>query len=427
MPQTDNTDRVQHAAQMTAGAVPEWFTTYRVHGHTRLGLRQWRDTSEFTNAAQGFKLLGAHVFTRHVKSADEDPWWPTGVQPLPRNVVASFISDAHAQGLRIIACYWHMSEKALEELHPKWVCRNANGGAIRAARRGRYLDLTGAYREMVLMRLRELATMGADGLFFDFRHLPPRGCWRTALAAAWQERTGAPPLEPDDCDPLYQQFLDFKAAQIEQTFLYWRDQLKVEFPNVVFIVSTTTIPALTDREMTTRLARLADSAKNEYQHALRGRFSKGVFDEPTDDRRCESAVVLRRPSAHVRQALGWTVLRDAADGRPPHIWVRGVPNSAHARAFAASLLTFGCIANMDVHEYHLSEATQGEVIPEGKTRKNALKHAFALGNTVSPVPTENSKLFVRCELAQPARTLCIDDVDRDGAPFGNTGLVQIAR
>ena len=54
-------------------------------------------------------------------------------------------------------------------------------------------------------------------------------------------------------------------AKIEQTFAYWRDEVKAERPDVVFLVSTTTVPALTDREMTTRLVRVADSAKNEYR------------------------------------------------------------------------------------------------------------------------------------------------------------------
>ena len=268
-----------------------------------------------------------------------------------------FIDEAHAEGLKIFAYYWHMSEKTMADLHREWICRDWNGNPV-DTERGLYLDMTGPYRELVLTRLRELAGMGADGLFFDFRHLPPRGCLNTALAIAWEARMGAPPPAPNDCDPLYLDFLDFKAEQIEDTFAYWRDRVKADHPNVVFIISTTTVPALTDREMTTRLARLADSAKNEYRHALHSRFSKDVFEPPSNERPCEPPVDLRKPEDHVRQALGWTVLRDAADGRPPHIWARGVPNRKHAQAFAGSLLTFGCIANMDVHEYNLSEKTE---------------------------------------------------------------------
>jgi hypothetical protein len=41
--------------------------------------------------------------------------------------------------------------------------------------RGTYLDITGPYREVVLTLLRELAAMGADGFFFDERHLVGAG------------------------------------------------------------------------------------------------------------------------------------------------------------------------------------------------------------------------------------------------------------
>jgi hypothetical protein len=351
------------------GSLPDWFTTNRVHGHTRLDLRLWEGTTEFLNAAAGFRLLGAHAFARHVKRGEEDPWWPSG-EPPPPNPVKEFIDNAHAQGLKIFAYYWHMSEERQQKLHPDWVCRDQNGDPIETRRKGPYLDMTGPYGDLVLNRLRELAMMGADALFFDARHLPPQGSWQGALADAWQASHGASPPPLDPADPLYQEFLDFKAAKIEETFVYWREQVRADFPNVVFIISTTTVPALTDCEMTTRLARIADSSKNEYRHALN--YAKNVFATRYD---------LRRPSDHVRQALGWTVLRDAADGRPPHIWARGVPNSDHAQAYAGSLLTFGCVANMDAHETALGNAPD---IPDWKTPVEALKAAFDLGSLVSP-------------------------------------------
>jgi hypothetical protein len=88
--------------------------------------------------------------------------------------------------------------------------------------------------------------------------------------------------------------------------------------------------------------------------------------------------------AHTRlgnRHSGWTGLRDASDGRPPHIWARGVPDEYHARAYAASLMTFGCIANMDVNEQTLADET---VVPPGKTPPDALRKAFALGRDASP-------------------------------------------
>jgi hypothetical protein len=354
----------------TPRLLPAWFTANRVHGHTRLKFADWQDDDLFLEAGERFKLLGARMFARDVKTGGEDPPWPMGEPPAP-NAAQQFIDRAHAVGMRISAYYWHMSQESLEGT-PGWVCKTFSGRPIPARRKGLWLDMTGPYRDRVRARLRELGAMGADAVFFDVRHLPPRGCWHSALAQAWEDQVGQPAPDIDPENPLYLRFLEFKAEQIEATFAYWRDQVLTDYPNMLFFISTTTIPALTDREMTTRLCRLTDSAKNEYRHALNPKFSKNVFDTGE----------IREPTDHVRQALGWTVLRDASDGRPPHIWAAGVPNSDHAQAYAASLLAFGCIANMAVHEHSLIEG--GPDPPHGKTPLEALKAAFALGNAVSP-------------------------------------------
>jgi hypothetical protein len=373
-------------------SLPEWFVRNRVQGHTRLRLSpQWHDTPQFKRAAEGFRAFGAGAFTRHVKSADEDPWWPTALPIGPdgaplsdrdreingvlivrgRSVAGEIIDEAHEQGLRIVPYYWHMTENSLAELYPDWVCRDPDGEPMVHDPRGIHLDITGPYREVVLTRLQELAARGADGLNFDERHLPPEGCWGSALEDAWKAETGEESAPRAETDPLYLEFIEFKARKIEDTFEYWRGAVQAEHPDVVFLVSTTTIPALTDREMTTRLARIADSAKNEYRLALNDGLSKCVFKDNPE----------LAPLDHVRQALGWTVLRDSSGGRPPRIWAPGLADADHAQAFAASLLTFGCIAHMDVDE----PAVLGDQAPEeGKTPLAGIRAAFELGDRVSP-------------------------------------------
>jgi hypothetical protein len=343
-------------------SLPAWFRLNRVKGNTRLSLRDWGGTEEFEKAAEGFKALGARAFTRHFKSRREDPW--------PHEVWEQMIGEAQSQSLNIVGYYWHMAEATVAAANPDWVCKEPDG---MTAMEGDPLDITGPYGEDVVRpHLLELAEMGVDGFMFDERHLPPKGCWGSALADAWTAETAQPAPSPGDAD--YLDFLDFKARKIEDTFAGWRAAVHATHPEVVFIVSTTTIPALTDREMTTRLARIADSAKNEYELALSPALSKHVFDEDSEN-------PLPAPAGHIRQAVGWTVLRDAADGRPPYIWVKGVPNDNHARAVAGSLLTFGCIANMDVDEQSLLGNKPPEV---GKTPLSALKAAFELGRDTSP-------------------------------------------
>lgn len=391
---------------LAASRLPRWFDVNRVQGHTRLALgkhvppppppRFWYGTNEFDQAGSGFRDLGAGAFTRHVKSADEDPWWPTEL-PLdddgvphsdrPRdingvilepgeNVAKAIIREAHAEGLKIIAYYWDASEETLALRNPDWVCRDTDDDPIHE-RRGTSLDLTGPYREVVLTRLLELADVGADGFFFDHFHLPLQGCWHTALEAAWIADTGddeapPPPGKGEEPSRRYLEFLDFRARRIEETFAYWRDGVKARHPNVVFVISTDIFAALMDRGVTTRLARIADSAKNEYCQALRRRVTHRVF--------AKYPKVLEEPPGHVRQSLSWTVLRDSSEGRPPHIWHPGVPNEDQAEALAGSLLTFGAVANMDAYEGSLITKTD----QRGKTPVEGLRKAFALGKRVSP-------------------------------------------
>jgi hypothetical protein len=148
--------------------------------------------------------------------------------------------------------------------------------------------------------------------------------------------------------------------------------VKHRHPKVVFVISTDDFAALMDRGVTTRLARIADSAKNEYCQAVRNKLTRDVFKQ--------NSTVLKKPPGHVRQSLSWTVLRDGSEGRPPHIWHPGVPTREQAVALAASLLTFGAVANMDVYEGSLR--TQED--KSGKTPVEGLKEAFTLGRLVSP-------------------------------------------
>jgi hypothetical protein len=397
------TRRRRSLLQPPERTLPDWFVLNRVHGWTRLPVGAgWRDKLEFKEAARGFKELGALVFTRHVKSSAEDPPWPTAVPvdedgPLSNrnreirgttiapedDLAAEMIDEARTQGMRIVLYYWPMTEASVARLTTllpgaepgsDWVCRDPNGDEMQHPKRpGTHLDITSAqYREVVLTRLRELAASGADGLMFDERHLPPEGCWGSALAASWFEQEGED--APVEGAPRYLEYLDFKARQIERTFEFWHNGVKAEHPEVVFAVSTTSIPALTTREMTTRLARIADTAKNEYRLALNASMNKGVFE-------CRGPKTLPAPPEHVRQAIGWTVLRDSAEGRPPRIWAPGLPNECHAMAFAGSLLTFGCIAHVDVQE----KAVLGKCDPDpGKTPLDGIRAAFKLGESVSP-------------------------------------------
>jgi Hypothetical glycosyl hydrolase 6 len=378
--------------------LPAWYEENRVQGHTRLGIKRWLGEPEWTHAATGFKDLGAGAFSRHFKTGKEDPWWPSAVPtgpyderlfdedrynrgtfvPAGRNIAQEMIDEAHSQGLKIIAYHWHMTDDTTAELHPDWVCRNPDGVPISHTTRGVHLDITGPFCEIVLQRLLELAEMGVDGFFFDGKHLPslPRydfeGCWGSALEENFRDATGLDaPTKPDRSDPVWQQWLDFKAAEIERTFAYWQDSVHAQYPDVVFIVSAGELPVLIKREMTTNLARVAGALKIEFNHAAAPQNNLRFFESNPD---------FAEPKDDIRKALGWTLMRDSAEGRPPRIGGVDHRNEDEALAFVAVLTSYGTVANVNVPDENVLEAND----PEGETRRAALKAAFDLGNKVSP-------------------------------------------
>ena len=302
----------------------------------------------------------------------------------PDGMSSTFIDEAHAEGLKIFTYYWHMSEKSLADPHQRMDLQTT-GRRCRSThqRRGSYLDMTGPYRELVLKRLLELAAMGADGLFFDFRHLPPRGCWDTALAHAWKARTGAPPPAPNDCDPLYQQFLDFKAEQIEETFVYWRDQVKAAIPE-----------RRLHRQHDDRSG--LDGPRNDDAAGAPRRLSEERVPARAHPK-LQQAGFRAPPMSDLRIAA-----RSQKAGRPrtPGARMDGAPRrrrwtpTSHLGSRRAEQRARTGVrrqpAHLRLHRQHgrprvppLRKDSR-QVIPQGKTPVDALKDAFALGNAVSP-------------------------------------------
>jgi hypothetical protein len=374
----------------TLQPLPEWFRGNRVQAHTRLNVR-WADRPEFVGAAARLKSVGISVMTRHVKSADESPMWRDRVFISPpeagidrqdinavvakarsTNSLARALDAAEKAGVEVLAYYWHMSDAAVSRRNPEWICRDAADRPQADARDGAFLDLTSPYREVVLQRLLDLAEMGVGGFYFDADHMPYNGCWGTPLAAEFTRATGqAAPRRANFNDPVYRGFLGFQAYRTAETFAYLQSRVQQKYPNVVFTVSTSSLPALGNPQVTTDLARIVGAPKTEFLASLRPRSTRSVFDRNSN---------LPEPPADDRIAFGWIMLRDAADGRPFHSWESGFKSTAALMAYTSAVLAYGGIANLDVKEPSLGSARTSDA----RNELAALREAAALGNAVSP-------------------------------------------
>jgi len=345
--------------------LPEWFDETRVCMHTRLSPR-WLLEDEFRTAAASFRSLGVRCFVRHLKTHGEAAWWPSAVGPKEMwasrvDVARGIIERAHDEGCRIIAYYRHMEDGGMAERHPEWVARDDLGEPYQRRQGEPMLCFNSPAAEYVEKRLLELVDRGADGFYFDEVHMPPTGCWCEYCREGFREATGLEhPESIDEEDPLFRKLQDFTNLSIERTFLRWRRALHERRSDVVLLVGSYRSPDFSDRHQTNRLLRLADSVKTE--------FDKGASSRT--ETFCKNHPELRLPPRDVRLALGWMYCRDAADGRPPHVWIPRITDEASAVFATAAVIAHGGIANLDHPE---------ESLPDPETFGKAIE----LGNRLS--------------------------------------------
>ncbi len=349
--------------------LPRWYDSIRVSAHTRLNLR-WRDRDpdRFYRAGHHFASLGFREFARHIKSGDEPAWWPSKVGAvLPEaknaNLARRLIDEAHRAGCRIIVYHRHMEDRWVAAEHPDWTARDWRGNVIE--KRGPKICFNTPYADFVKTRLVELAKMGADGFYFDEVHMPKPFCWCEHCRRRFRAATGLEyPQRPDPFDPVYQKAVEFKNVTIERVFREWRRAIHAANPQAVLLIGSNTYPQMVDRHTTHRLYRIADSMKTEFSLPDRASANR-VFAVDTG---------LAPTQRDARLALGYAIARDACDGRPPHVWIHGLPNAVHARFATAGVIVHGGIANLDHPE---------PTIPDAKLFGDAV----ALGNRIAPAFT----------------------------------------
>ncbi len=378
--------------------VTDFFDQNRVHAHTplaeideRLGLaRSWFESYESENAASLLADMGAQVFTRHVKTGDEDPWWPsewpsngsgTSTYSPARNnqgialaaganLPQSYINEAIINDTPMIGYYFDATEQNLAISHPEWVCKAYSGSPLTPhPTKGAYLDVTGEYGNVVKQRLLEIAGMGARGVYLDFRHLPAGGCWGTQLAADFQATYGLP-APPSGSSATYVKFMQFQAERVTATLQAWKDAVAQQYPYFHFIISVTSVPGLTRIDMNSDMAAI-DSPKSEFSLATqRGQNNSVFFNNPS----------LYEPDADVRMAFGWSLLRDVATQSLPHIWHALTPNGDQLLSFVSAVNAYGMIAAVHIVEELLQPGSQYA----GIASRDDLIAALDFGNKISP-------------------------------------------
>ena len=364
--------------------LPAWCDNHRVQLHTRLWPEMMEsDSSLFFGAASLFQEVGVVTFTRHIKSRGEGAWWPSKVgATLPivkegRNVAKEIIDSAHKEGMHIIAYHRHMEDDYMAEKNPDWVCKNCEG-EYAENRRGWMMCFNSPYQDYFFTRCLELIDLGIDGFYFDEVHMPKKGCWCKYCQEKFKKETGLnPPAKWDVQDSLWWKYRDFMNLTIERTFRRYSKAFLEKNPNLVLVIASNTWPRMNDPQTTSSLYHIPgvinktefikgrDGHKGELYNKsgkFAGQYSGwyGLFRQPEESRNIPESI---------GQIAGYAISRDAADGRPAHVWTQELCNEQAALAITASIVGHGCIANLDMKE---------SLIP-----RQDFASSFALGEKVS--------------------------------------------
>lgn len=357
-----------------------WLDESRIHAHMRVTTVRMDEP--------GFYMIGARaddlnikVLTRHVKSGEEAPWWEwdafSKVPPVETGftsndtveIVQDMFQEPAAYGVMAAAYYWLGSDDGALAEHPEWTNLDVQGVPQTHDNKGNLVDIANrGYQDLVVNRLKTLASYGAKGVYFDHRHGNTAGCFGSRVEELY---TGTIPSSMDLSDPDYTGYLQFNATQTANAIARIKNLVQASYPDFRFIVSCTEWTALAHPLMSGRIAQIADVPKMEFRlPVLQGLLPEVVADE------------LEANGAYApistRLSYSYNLARTTSRSMP-HVWGREFMSLDQHRAFVVGVIANGGIANMDLDDqFMLGNATTCWGMTEQDVRA-----LFAMGNRIS--------------------------------------------
>jgi len=381
------------------GAVtPDWFTETRIHAHTRLSPLAWKRTvgnsalekflfdrnaiwaEGYDHAEEALAKMGVSVYTRHGKTMDEEPPWPSSMprnehgplqDPNTKDLITPITERARAEGVHVLIYYWDNSDTLSRTSNTSWTCKDKNGKIIGHSVKGPHLDISSEYKKTVAARLIELRNKGASGIYLDWRHFPPTGCFGTELEQRFREQHPEFSEVRSSSPSFWRAFQLFQADTMADVINEWADFFRQD-TNFAMVVSVTSLPNLINREMTYDLAR-AGIPKTEFHIATKKGLMNYLFQYNPD-------LKLRAPSPEARMAFGWSMLRTVSKSSP-HVWINGVPTWEQLMLAVGAVVSHGGIANVDIDERNITEASD----EDGVKPRAVLKKIYGLNTRIGPL------------------------------------------
>ena len=325
--------------------VPDWYMSNRVQIHTRLTLDDI-NKPDFFEFPKKLAKYNVSVLTRQIKSGDEEPWWNSKVGTLNaktasfnssgQNLAKRIIDQMHSLNMKAIIYYRHLEDAEMFRQHPDWACRDVDGKILKNAR-GVTMSFSSPYRDVVIERLKELASYGADGFYFDEVHIPFRGDFSSYSQKSYKEIYGVD-MVADFKKGNILRYYDFRNNIIKKFFEDVRNALGSGTDAPVMLISGNNWPTLTDLHMNSQIFS-EFILKSESNMPVKLTTTKSTFKMPED--------LKIKTSIFGLNAFDYSYMRDNSAG-PPHIWCPRLRTEDEVIATSSALIALGCIANLDI-------------------------------------------------------------------------------
>lgn len=355
--------------------LPDWFEENRVQAHSEHGLAMALEMTPLAHA-QLIRSLGASVLTRIYLTRDEGAWWPSSVgETAPeiegRDFALEISRAVHAAGLRSIAYHRHMSDAWAQTNHPDWICRDP-GGSPALEPRGKtqtvfILCMNSPYRQYVQTRLLELADREVDAIYFDSFHMPDI-CVCMHCQEKFRRIHGKDlPLDAGVGSPGYLEAAAFVNETMLETFREWKAAVQARHPETFFSIGNSRYPLFDSAHFDARLMAISDTVKTEFDKAFGGKPPQRLARDPN----------FAVPASDDQMALGWSISRDTAQGRPPLMWIPYIRTEPMALFSVAAAATYGCVASPNL--------TIRDVAGDAAHLRAVFASSFELGRRISPL------------------------------------------
>lgn len=406
----------QHADRPESHVLPDWFEQARVQAHSEHNLEiALRLTPQ--GHAEAIRSLGADVLTRIFLNMDEGAWWPSKVgeiSPLigDRDFALEIAKAVHGTGMKVIAYHRHMSDAAMQKQHPDWVCKHPDGSPVCEPRCKCktifVICMNSPYRDYISTRLLELADRGVDGIYFDSWHMPPI-CVCDYCRKAFREEMGHDlDLSAKPGSPGYLEGTDFVNRSMVRGFNDWYKAVRAKHPNVFFAVGSSQFPLFIVPHIDSHLLAIADTPKTEFQLGFGGAVA-AMSHEPD----------FVTPDWGDQVALGWSLNRDSAGGRPPLMWIPHIRSERTALYSSTAAVTYGCIASMNVTLRNLDKDAQESL--------QLFRSSFDMGKKISPHLAYTRPIpWAAIHVSEKSRNARLGDMKRMWREFFSPTLGAVA-